>query len=364
MDEFELVIEVEYRINNLFRRIESCEVTSMNRENVISGRRVDLDVNLLRKGRSYRVLVEIKSAGSPRILRNAAAQLKSLRKSIPNESDVYLMLAAPYISDDGMAICKEEGVGCFDLAGNCYLSFDSLYVEIRGNKNPLPSTRSIKSLFSPKSSRITRVLLSDVRKWWKVQELAKEAKVSLGLVSVIKQRLLDEELITAEKTFPSTILETKKSVQVKSPKRLLDMWTDNYSFRKNRIQEYYSLDNGTDIEERMQAYCDGQSIRCALGLFSGASRSAPFIRFNKSFMYVDAKLDAVAAANGLKPVPSGANVALLMPYDESVFYRSREIDGLKVVSDIQLYVDLKTYKGRGDEAAEFLFENKIKPQWQ
>lgn len=65
----------------------------------------------------------------------------------------------------------------------------------------------------------------------------------------------------------------------------------------------------------------------------------------------------------LKEVTSGPNVSVLEPYDEGVFYGLQEIDGTNVVSDIQLYLDLKNYKGRGEEAAEFLYEQRLRKLW-
>ena len=40
-----------------------------------------------------------------------------------------------------------------------------------------------------------------------------------------------------------------------------------------------------------------------------------------------------------------------------------DADGISIVSPIQLYLDLVTNKGRGEEAAQFLLEKVIKPEW-
>jgi len=53
------------------------------------------------------------------------------------------------------------------------------------------------------------------------------------------------------------------------------------------------------------------------------------------------------------------NVHLLRPYDEGVFYRSRTIQGLVVVGDIQLYLDLYSDPARGRERAQRLREKEI-----
>jgi hypothetical protein len=65
----------------------------------------------------------------------------------------------------------------------------------------------------------------------------------------------------------------------------------------------------------------------------------------------------------LKEVESGANVMLLGPYDEGVFYGTQVIDDIRIVSPIQIYLDLKSYKGGGEEAAEALLREAIKPEW-
>ena len=81
------------------------------------------------------------------------------------------------------------------------------------------------------------------------------------------------------------------------------------------------------------------------------------------FSYIDGSIEDIAAALQLKKVESGANVTLLQPYDDGVFYGLRNIGGTNVVSDIQLYLDLKAYKGRGEDAAQAIFEKRIKPKW-
>jgi hypothetical protein len=50
----------------------------------------------------------------------------------------------------------------------------------------------------------------------------------------------------------------------------------------------------------------------------------------------------------------------MMPYyKHSVFYDSREIEGLWVVSDIQLYLDLYRHPVRGREQAEHLYARRM-----
>ena len=63
----------------------------------------------------------------------------------------------------------------------------------------------------------------------------------------------------------------------------------------------------------------------------------------------------------LRSAAQGANLVLMLPYyKHSVFYDSIEINGLHVVSDIQLYLDLYSYPVRGREQAAYLFDKRLK----
>jgi hypothetical protein len=79
--------------------------------------------------------------------------------------------------------------------------------------------------------------------------------------------------------------------------------------------------------------------------------------------YVDAEEDHLLKLFEFKEVGSGANVTLLMPYDAGVFYGVTAKDESRVVSPVQLYLDLIGFKGRGEEAANALLEEVIKPLW-
>jgi len=65
----------------------------------------------------------------------------------------------------------------------------------------------------------------------------------------------------------------------------------------------------------------------------------------------------------LKPVNSGANISLIAPYDTGVLAGSREIDGIRIASAVQTYLDLLSFKGRGQEAAQAVLDEVIKPTW-
>jgi len=147
------------------------------------------------------------------------------------------------------------------------------------------------------------------------------------------------------------------------PEEVLTQWVNNYSYQKNPFFSFYSNLTEEELEAAIKKECGKRKYRYGLALFSGARKVAPFVRFMRFFSYVEGDIENIAAALRLKRVESGANVTLLQPYDEGVFYGLRNINGINVVSDIQLYLDLKGYKGRGEEAVQAILEKRIRPKW-
>jgi hypothetical protein len=308
---------------------------------------VDLSVSLRIDNKKQILVVEVKNNGQPRMAREAINQLLRYRNHYPN---AYFIFMAPYISPQAAEICAKDGVGYLDFAGNCQLAFGQVYIEQTGKPNPFRTRRDLVSLYSPKSSRVLRVLLSNPGRTWKIQDLADEARVSLGQVSNVKKLLLDRQWIA-------------DGFSLKEPWTLLEEWADIYSYRKNEVGNFYSLKSIGDIESDLARVCREKDIEYALTGFSGAARFAPAVRYNRVMAYVSDTSEDLRSFLDLKEVPSGANVMLLGPYDEGVFYGSRVMDDIMIASPVQIYLDLKSYKGRGEEAAEVLLREVIKPKW-
>jgi hypothetical protein len=296
------------------------------------------------------VLVELKNNGEPRYTRQAINKLSLDVQKLPKSYGVFI---APYISPASAQMLKEANIGYVDFAGNCFLNFENIFIRIEGKPNPFPQNKELRTLFSPRTSRIIRVLLTKPFTAWKVEELSKSAGVSLGLVAKAKKILLDKEWIDEE---PAGFALVK-------PQELIQEWTLKYSYRQNRILDFYSMKDELAIEEELSEYCSQNKILFALTLFSGASRIAPYTRFKRVFAYVENITDEMKDTVGLKSVPTGPNVTLLEPYDEGVFYGTTQYDQISVVSPVQLYLDLNGYKGRGEEAAQFLYQQVIEPIW-
>lgn len=303
----------------------------------------------LPEGEKY-LVVEIKANGQPRLAREAINQILRYLDLFP---DAYGIFLAPYISEKAGELCRKEGIGYLDLAGNCYLCFDTVYIEQEGRPNVYKEKRDLRSLYSPRAERVLRVLLNDPGRDWKVGELAEEAQVSLGQVSNVKKLLMDREWIQVGST--GFILSELG--------QLLKEWEENYTFRRNRVLDFYSMKGPAQIEADLAAYCNREKLQYALTGFSGAARLAPAVRYQRAMAYLACFDEGICSELALQKVSSGTNVSLLIPYDEGVFYGSRELGGAQVTSTVQVYLDVRSFRGRGEEAAQVLFDQVIKPSW-
>jgi len=311
----------------------------------------DLDMRLRVGARSsQRLVVQIKRSGQPRVIREAINQLVRYRDK---PSGAYAVVVAPYISPRAAQLCIEENVGFVDLAGNCRICFDHVFIEQTGRMNPDVKRRDLRSLYSPKASRVLRVLLNEPRRTWKLQLLAKEAQVSLGLASNVKKLLSDREWI---KTDP-------EGLRLVDPAALLEEWAGSYSFRKSRLIDCYTLRDVVEAETALADECSKLGWPFALTGLSGAARLVSAVRYQRAMAYVGGRPEELLGPLRLKAVQSGANVSLLVPYDDGVFQGAHKIDNVPVVSSVQLYLDLRSFRGRGEEAAEQILEEVINPSW-
>jgi hypothetical protein len=266
-------------------------------------------------------------------------------------------LCCPYISPRVAEICRTAGVNYLDKAGNCRIVAGGLHLEIAGHPNPTPDTRPLGNLFAPKGSGIVRVLLEHPIRSWQVQELGREARVSLGLVSKSKQALVDEGFVRVD----------AGRVQLQDPEGLLRAWQAAYHQDVEPL-DLYVMDNLPGAERVLGDRCTAADVKYALAGFSAAWLLAPMVRVQRTTMLIEGAVDAaqtqeLIAAIGAKHVESGANLTLWFSRDSSVFYGGRTIEGHPVTSPIQTYLDCVGKAGRGEEAALAVFEQLIQPSF-
>ncbi|MEA3377371.1 MAG: type IV toxin-antitoxin system AbiEi family antitoxin [Chloroflexota bacterium] len=336
-------------VDQLRSLLPQTELLDLDTEGRFKDARFDLVAQVRVAGVERTLLVEVKSSGQPRYLRQVIARFQEAGIS---DANVHFLIAAPYISPRGMDVCREHDVGCVDLVGNVYLAFDSVYIERVVEEKPQRRKRWIKNLFAPVSSRIVRAMLEEPDQAWRLTELAEATDASLGQTYKVSEKLVDEDF--ARKS-------TRDGLTLTDPAGLLDLWRQVYDVKEaNEIHSFHASERDPErFMTQVQQAGERLGHRYAFTLHAGASLVAPYVRFNDLHFYVGTQMAAWVDELDLHTVEFGGNVHLLQPYDEGVFYRLRTPQGMAVVGNIQLYLDLYKYPARGREQAEFLREKEI-----
>jgi hypothetical protein len=308
-------------------------------------------INVETTGDSFRLLLEIRDNGQPRYARDAVARL--VYKSGQMADSVYPVFAAPFISEAAARICNQTGVGYADLAGNCRLAFDGIYMERQGRPNRFVTRRSQRSLYRSRSSRVLRALLFAPSLKWKLADLSAAAGVSIGQAFNVKKALLDREWATFN----------KEGLHLVQPEKLLRDWGARYIHDNNTFIEFYSAAAPPDIESRLARHFSEKEVRFAFTSFSAYARLVPGAEHTCVYAYVDDAVRQQLDPRDFKSVTSGSNLILLSPYDDGVFFGVRDIGGIPVVSPIQAYLDLVGTDDAGARAAEEIFGQIIQNEW-
>jgi len=350
MAESQLVLDAVAQLRRCLADVPFCTLDAEDTALGLPTSDLDWAGKLRVGGGEWIIVLECKQSGQPRLAREAANAILRWTAGRPDAVGVF---AAPYVSPEAADILGRENIGYVDLSGNCRLSFDQVYIRIEGRPNKFAQQRDLRSLYSPKAERVLRTLLLDPKRGWKIKDLATTAGVSLGQASNVKKLLEDREWLR----------HSEQGMFLTEPSRLLEEWSENYSYRKSKSWDFYSADEPPQIEAKIATACVDLGLDYALAGFSAASRLAPSVRYQRVMAYVSERIDQVAERTELKPVATGPNVMLFEPYDEGVMAGSRDVDDVRITSPIQTYLDLRGFRGRGEEAAAAVLREVIKPAW-
>lgn len=275
------------------------------------------------------------------------------------------VLAAPRISPRMAELCDQHGWGWFDLAGNCKISAPNLlHIERSGNAPVQVNDPAEANLSTTESARVVRALLTDEdpsRKW--TQRSLREActpNVSLGLVNKVVRYLKDQAYLTDA--------ESGRGFKMHDPLGLLKEWSQHYRFDQHLRHDYFTLLKPSAVYKRLSESLSKKEAQYALSVFSAAAEQAAHVRGElRLWLYIEGRiLELFEEIAEVKSVTSGANIVVLIPQDTGVFSGKQSSPSLQIACThpVQTYIDLKKAGGRGEEAAEALLEQKIKPVWK
>lgn len=341
----------QIKLKDIFSNVlPELKIGSIQKEVEIGGVKVDFLLKSKIRGKKYIFICEVKSLGSPSHVLSTSIQLKKILEYKKG----YPIIIAPYISQRSAEICRQNNVGFVDLEGNVFISFDNVLIDKRVKERTSIEKREVTEIFSPRATRIIRVLLenSTIERWL-IDKLAKEAEVSLGYTSDVLNALVKQGYIEKQR---------RKGFQLKDKTALLNKWASVYTFSQNKITNLYTLEKDfTALFKKIGVISNSLNLKCGLTLHSAASLVAPYIaQFPDVYLYIEDGIEEWKKKLDLREVESGGNFYLAIPYDEGVFYGLRNIKNIPIVGNIQLYLDLFKYPARGKEQAEYLRQQLIK----
>lgn len=341
-------------LRHLLEQVPAITVLSIEQQVAAAGETGNILVHLEAAGQPRLLVCDVKSNGQPRYVRVALLRLRSY--VVREAQGAIPVFAAPYLSPNAQSLCREEGVGFVDLEGNAHLSFDGIYIDRQVANKPDSERRELKSLFTPKSAQVLRVLLRDPGRTWRVIELAEAAAVSVGHVSNVRTGLLDREWAEVD----------EGGLHLSKPDALLDEWASVYQLPVGKRAGFYTTLYGSALEDaaRQALRARDDNGQAMFASYSAAQWLAPYARTGTHYFYADVQgLERLHAALDLSTVAKGQNVIVTIPKDGGLFRDTVEpAPGVICTSPVQTYLDLIVSGERGTEAADHLRKERL--AWQ
>lgn len=214
------------------------------------------------------------------------------------------------------------------------------------------------NIYADKSALILDWLLREggiKRQGFSLREVAKEIRVSIGLVQRVFGILLLKGLLQTEG------IRTAKRFFFKKPKLLLESWLEHYSITKKcKMRTYRSgFSEKAELFDALKKSKLSQKV--ALALHSAAeAHGCKNTNLNTLELYM---LDSAARSKieevlQLEPQEKGYEVLLIEPYYESLLNLGLVDSGknMKICPLLLTFLDLYHFPLRGQEQAEFMAE--------
>ena len=260
-----------------------------------------------------------------------------------------VLLLCPHLPDALAADLRSAGINHADLNGRLFVKTPSFLLDRSPKSNAYRNPGAELNPFTLKSSRVVRVLLSHREQEWTQADLETRTGISRALVSLTLTDLIDRELVV--QTQPSS-RHGSGAYRVNDFDRLLDSWRAEDQWQKRVSVQQYSLLSGNLVEV-------AETARDALGAenifltqwFAAGLRHLYTI---PPLVAAYVKKKPLVEISWARAVDNGGNLWLITPKDEGVFQEAQTVGGFKLVSDIQIYLDLLQVSQRGPEQAQAL----------
>ncbi|MFH1969815.1 MAG: hypothetical protein ABIJ53_05805, partial [Verrucomicrobiota bacterium] len=256
------------------------------------------------------------------------------------------LLITVRLSESFVEQCRQRGVSCLDLNGRVWIKAPGLLID-RNIPNASVRYRLAESevqFFSPKSTRLARALLHSPDRTWRQSELASTTGISQGLLSRRLNHAARQGWVEGK----------RGDWKLADLDALLDAWE-----REDRWSKRVTLKQYSTLEADRRAIADR--------LVESTHGEVAFTQwFAASLRYPYADVPVVTAyrrefpteddqhALSYREVYDGGKIWIVIPRDDGVFRSIQKVEGLPLVSDAQIYLDLIHAGLRGPDQAKAL----------
>jgi hypothetical protein len=352
-----MVTEISKELAEALAQLPDVTITGVKPEMRVHDRILDVVLHGEVKGRAVRFLVEIKTGGYPRDVQHAIGQIADLKRLDGTVADLPLF-AAPAISEAGREMLRRHQIGYWDASGSVYIDLPwALYLIDR----PVPAgrPRPLRDVYRGSTAQVLHALLLEPGRRWHLSELAEQAGTSVSTAHQVGAFLEVQLWMEKEGKGPQSVRVLRQ------PGALLDAWAETHSLATYEAHRFHRWTR--QPHEGLPKVADALAslgVEYALTLSSGAQLVAPHVTdAGQAWILVPAsameRLDEVARASDLQPVDEGENVTFLLTRERSPLLFRREMQGLCVASDVQLYLDLWAWPRRGREQARHLRAERL-----
>lgn len=306
-------------------------------------------------GKEAQVNVEMKSLVEVRDIPRIVEQSESA--SGAGGSKIELVVSR-YLTKSTRERLSEVGLSYVDATGNLLLRVDSpaVFISDRGaDRDPWRGPgRPRGTLKGAPAARVARALL-DVPGPWKVRDLVQRSGTSIGSVYRVLEFLEAEALAMRDEAGRIIVPDWEK---------LLRRWSEDYQFLQTNTVTKWIAPRGIDpfLEKIRESHIDDYAVTGSVA----AAYWAAYAPARSAMIYTNSPEQA-AAAWGLRPTDTGANVLLARPTFDVVLERTIDrADGLRIAAPTQVAVDLMTGPGRAPAEAQELLDwmKRNEPLWR
>jgi len=277
------------------------------------------------------------------------------------EHEVQPVIFAEHLGRPMRERLRQDNVWFGDLSGNRFFKSHGFLVDREVAEKPAQIRLPAASVFADRNSRLLRYLLMRPAQQIGVRELAGKIGLSPSAVSNGLGRLREMGYLEPN----------PHRLELVAREDLLEEWVSFYRprFRRQDESRYYvHARSAEELLERLKGIRLAADPAWGLSLHGGASLVAGFVQFREVHLYISPEQQELESkfvrALHARPAEGEANLVILSPfYRHSVLFESRMVEGLRVVSDLQLFLDLSCFAQRGKEQADVILERRLRPAW-